>query len=189
MSNFMHTWSNRAVVEDSARITIQDLKTWGFWRPGQIRSGLLTLTSRGRETGTLNISVNIDNEFNSYIEFNYTRNGEPVKYRHRIEFFPCHYGKHRYYFICRNTGARVTALFLDNGYYASRHAHKMVYQCSRGHKNMFGLIDKWQNLDKRAEWLKRNGHPRKAKKYYEMARFYQDICDNALEAWARAGMK
>lgn len=188
MSTLMRGWSNRAVIEDTAKITIQDLKTWGYLRQGK-RSGTLTISRNGEKTGSLGISVNFNNVYDSYIEFDYTLDGKPVRYSHRIELFPCNYGRYRYYFICRNTGARVTALYLDNGYYASRHFHKMVYQCSRGHKNSFGIIDKWQNLDKRAERLKRNGHPRKAKKYYEKARFYQDICDNALEAWARAGMK
>lgn len=173
MSNLMHTWSNRAVIEDSARITIQDLKTWGYLQPGK-RTGTLTLLRRNEKTGMLGIIVNIDKPYNSYIAFDYLLNGEKVYYVHGIEFFPCHYGNNRYYFTCRNTGARVTALYFDNGYYASRHAHKMVYECSRSHKNSFGLIHKWQNLDRKAEWLEKNGHPRKAKKYFWKARYFEN---------------
>jgi len=173
MSTLMRGWSNREVIEDTVNITIQDLKTWGYLSPGY-KSGILTLSRNGQKTGGLGFSVRIENEYDSYIEFDYLLNGKPVKYTHRIEFFPCHYGNIRYYFICRETGKRVTALYLVGGYFASRHFHRMSYQCSRDHRSGFDLVHKWQNLERRAEWLKKNGHPRKAEKCYWKARYYED---------------
>ena len=181
MSTLMRGWSNREVIEDTAKITIQDLKTWGYLRPGY-KSGTLTLLRNGQENGSVGIAVKIDDD-NSFIEFDYSVNGKPVNYSHKIELFPCNYGYYRYYFICRETGKRVTALYMVNGYYASRHYHKMAYQCSRDHRSIFGIIHKWQNLDSKSEWLKKNGHPRKAKKYYWKARYFEN------KSWAVAAQR
>ena len=122
----------------------------------------------------MELSVNIDNEYGSYIKFDYLLNDKPGSYKHAIELVPCNYGNVRYYFKCRETGKRVTALYSVGGYYASRHYHRMTYQCSRDHRSVIDLVHKYQNLDYKSEWLKENGHPRKAEKYYRKARYYED---------------
>ena len=151
---------------------------------GNIReAGLLDASRNGQKTGSLGISVKIDNEYNSYIEFDYLLNGKPVKYTHRIEFFPCHYGNIRYYFICRETGKRVTALYFVGGYYASRHYHRMAYQCSRDHKSHDNLLHRYWNLERKAEYQKEHGHPRKANKLFIKAYRYQEADLQQLSAW------
>lgn len=164
--------NHRAVIENSGKITFQDLKTWGFLTIGY-KSGILTFSINGKEAGSLKIAVNINQESKSYIEFDYLLNNKPVKYSHTIELFPCNYGKYRYYFICRDTGKRVTALYMSRGYYSSRHFHKMVYECSREHRSWYELLDKSRNLKKKVEWYKQNGHPKKAKKYFYKVIFYE----------------
>ncbi len=166
--------STAAVIEDTGKITIQDLKTWGYLRPGY-KSGTLTFSRNGQITGGLELSVNIDNEYGSYIKFDYLLNDKPGSYKHAIELVPCNYGNVRYYFKCRETGKRVTALYSVGGYYASRHYHRMTYQCSRYHRGQWYYSEKYRYLDRKSEWLKKNGHPRKANKYYWRARYYENL--------------
>ena len=123
-------------LEDVYWITIQKLKTWGFLNRGK-RNGILTLYRNGKKSGWLNISVNINSFKTSFIEFKYSVNEKPVKYSHKIDLLPCYFGNYRFYFICRDTNKRVTALYLVGGYFSSRHFHKLVYQCSREHRSFF----------------------------------------------------
>lgn len=170
---YWHSRNTAEVIEDTGKITIQDLKAWGYLNPGW-KSGIITLSRNGEKTGSLRITVNID-DYYSYIQFDYALNGKPLSYKHSLELFPCHYGNFRYYFICRETGRRVTALYSVGGYYASRHYHKMTYSCSRYHRGQWYYLDKYRNLDIKSEWLKKNGHTRKANKYYWQARYYEDL--------------
>jgi hypothetical protein len=44
-----------------------------------------------------------------------------------IECIPCPYGGNRYYFLCPLIGVRCEQLFLVDGIFASRKAHKLTY--------------------------------------------------------------
>jgi hypothetical protein len=173
MGRYLYTY--RRILEDVPRITFPDLKLWGYLTDKSERSGILTLSKNGKKTGSLNIAVKTDSESCSFIEFEYLLNGKPVKYRHAIELFPCHYGNHRFYFICRDTGQRVTSLYMMNGYFSSRHYHRLVYQCSRDHRSIFNLQNKEMNIRKKAEWFKVIGHPTIAKQYFRKAEYCDEL--------------
>lgn len=168
------SYSGREVISEVSSISIQELKALGCLQQGFSGYKYFTISRNGEQTGGFSIYVSIDNRYNSYIEFNYSVNGEPVKYRHDIEFFPCHYGNHRFYFICRDTGRRCTALYLVDGYFSSRFYHKMSYISSRYHRNYKDLVYRYQSMDAKAEALRRHGHPRKANELYWKARNIED---------------
>lgn len=165
------SWSNREVVEDIPRLTIQELKKWGYLKKGE-NSGILTFYRNGKKSGSIRITVIIDSYSVGVIKFEYLLNSQPVKYSHYIDLIPCYYGNHRFYFVCRDTKKRVTALYMVGGYFSSRHFHKLVYQCSREHRSFFNLLHKSLNLKNKGEWMEKIGHPIKAKRFYRKAEIY-----------------
>jgi len=173
-----YSYSYRNVIENTGKITIQDLITWGYITKDNFLSttGNISLSNSfvGKICG-INVTLNISNHAESYIRFNYTYKGYTFNYDHEIELFKCNFGKYRYYFICRDTEKRVTALYFNRGYYSSRHYHKLVYQCSRDHRNSMLYINKANSLYSKAEWYLKNHHPRKAKEIKHKANYYSLI--------------
>jgi len=163
-------WSGRGVIENTARLTIEDLRAWGFIpkEPGA-RSGTLTLFMGGKKTGDLGATVRMNQGYGE-IEFDYRLDGKPVNYRHGIEAVPLHYGGARLYFKCQNCNRRVTALYFFGGYYACRSCHRLVYTVSRKHRDLAEHITRAQNMGQRADRLEKYGHPRKANRIRLRAR-------------------
>lgn len=155
----------RDTVEDTTRLNIDDLKSWGYLREGY-RAGTLTLKQGDEKTGSVGIGVKIEGEpwTAGYIKFNYLLGYEkkPVEYEHRIEARSCHYGGRRYYFRCRHCNRRVTALYLKGGYYACRHCQRLTYEARQGHRGPFEVLGRAFRYERRAEYLRKRGHPRKA---------------------------
>ncbi len=156
--------SGRDILENQSRIDFVCLKAWGYLTPGH-RGGTLNFSRGGRQTGSALFAVNIPEspaEENGFIRFTYSANGEPRDYSHKIELKPCHYGGHRFYFICKFCGRRVLALYLNDGYFACRHCLKLAYSCSN-EKGSYGYFStRANNYKSRAEILRRAGHPRRA---------------------------
>ena len=167
----MGSWeyNSRGVVENTLRVTIEDLKVRGLLKYGYKISGTLTILTNGQESGSVGVTADVDPKGQSHVQFNYRRNGVPLNYRHNIELFPCPYGNHRYFIICRGCGRRVTALYLHAGYFSCRHCHRLVYQSSRDHRSLYQNVHRSQNLEARAKRLRERGHPRKANRVQWLA--------------------
>lgn len=157
----------RDTIEETARLTIDDLRAWGYLNEG-FRREILALSRRGEKTGSLGIEVHIKDP-RSYIKFDYLLDKKPVAYEHEIELFSCHFGGHRFYFECRNCHRRVTALYLSGGYLACRHCQNLAYETSQGHRTLSGKTDRAHSLRARAEKLRKYHHPRKANKLLRRA--------------------
>jgi len=157
-----YSGQGRDMIEQTGRITLDALKTWGYLHLGY-KQGSLTFSSGGQKTGGLGIAVRLD-EWGGAIRFNYLLgyDKKPVEYEHRIEAFPCYYGGHRFYFRCRHCSRRVMALYLSGGYYACRHCHRLAYEVSQRHRSPYELIRRAGTIEDRAEELRKHGHPRKA---------------------------
>jgi len=164
-----HYGLKRDTIEETSRLTIDDLRIWGYLHLG-FRLGNLTFSRGGEKTGSLSFAVRLD-EWGGTIKFNYLLGHEkkPVEYEHRIEAFPCHFGGHRYYFECRHCRRRVTVLYLSGGYYACRHCQRLAYEASQRHRAPFEILNRALNLENRAKELKKYGHPRKANRLLERA--------------------
>ncbi|MGA2143153.1 MAG: hypothetical protein ABSG94_12140 [Brevinematales bacterium] len=181
----MGRWYGRntaEVIEDTLKITIQDLKLWGFLTPGE-HSITRYFSRYDQPIGHVKITVCINKDCFSFIRFECLIDNKSFSYAHDIEIVPCHYGNYRYYFVCRETGRRVTALYSVGFYYTSRHYHRMTYQCSRDHRRFNELIFRAESLKIRAEYQRKNGHPRKANKLeWEAFDLEQADC-RRLMAW------
>jgi hypothetical protein len=59
--------------------------------------------------------------------------GTPKDYRIWLESWPCHYGGHRWWWICPVSGRRATKLLLPPGatVFAHRKAYRLTYQSQR----------------------------------------------------------
>lgn len=162
----MVSWSSsdRGVIEETPGLTIDDLKAWGFL-VGYAR-GIITGKRNGRDVWSVGVSVDIKpaEEEDSYIQFSYYLNDNPVKHRHGIELFSCNYGGYRAYFRCKDCGKRIMTLYLRRGYFSCRHCHRLVYLVSRRHRSLFEEIDRANALTNKVKRLIKRGHPRKAKR-------------------------
>ena len=94
--------------------------TWGWERENEIRS------SMGYEYrhGALILS--------------FTQNSTNYRLHIKVTTTPCHYGNHRYWFICpdNDCGSRVAKLYLFGGQFKCRKCHKVNYliqQCNKKH--------------------------------------------------------
>ena len=171
----------RDTVEETTRLTLDDLKSWGYLHEGQ-KAGLITLTRNGEKTGSFNLRVSLDYpgtpsegtfyksgravdyryQKGGFIEFDYRLDGEPVKYQHYLELFPCHLGGHRLFIRCRHCNRRVMALYNSGGYYACRHCQRLTYEARQRHRSPFEALGRAFRYSDRAEELRKRGHPRKA---------------------------
>ena len=148
------------MIEETSRLTIDDLRTWGCLHEGFCKK-YIKLMRGEEETGSLNFEVHIEGPW-SYIKFDYLLDKKPVSYEHEIELFPCYFGGHRYFFLCRYCRQRVTALYLSGGYYACRHCQRLAYEVSQRHRSPLESLRRAGNIEDRAERLRKYGHPRKA---------------------------
>lgn len=175
----------RDTVEDTTRLTIDDLRTWDYLHEG-FRRGILTLSRGGEKTGSLNFEVHIKDPW-SYIKFDYRLDGKPVAYERGIELFPCYFGGHRFYFRCRHCRRRVLALYLSGGYYACRHCHRLAYEASQEHRAPLENLGRAFRLENRAKELRKYGHPRKANRLLWRADKFNRL--GLLDLQARDGIR
>jgi hypothetical protein len=147
-------------IEETSRLTIDDLRTWGCLHEGFCRK-YIELRRGEEKTGSLCFEVHIKDPRN-YIKFDYLLDKKPVAYEHEIELFLCYFGGHRFYFRCRHCKRRVTALYLSWGYYACRYCQRLAYEASQRHRSPLESLRRAGNIEDRAEQLRRYGHPRKA---------------------------
>lgn len=175
----------RDMVEETPRITIDDLRAWHFIPgPGEERQGTITLSRNGEMTGSLQATVRMDGSM-SFIRFDYLlgEDRKPVTHRHGLEPFPCHFGGHKLYFRCEYCGRRVTALYLSGGYYACRHCHRLAYMVSQEHGSIFEMIDRANYLHARAKRLRERRHPRKANRLLARAEELKVESNWVAAAW------
>lgn len=173
----------RDTIEETARLTIDDLRIWGCLHEGFSRR-FLTLKRGDEKTGSLGIEVHIKDP-QSYIKFDYLLDKKSVSYEHEIELFPCYFGDHRFYFRCRHCRRRITALYLSGGYYACRHCQRLAYEVSQKHRSPFEKGYRAMTLKDRAERLKKLGHPRKANRVLWWAYLLEEENLKEIQAYCR----
>ena len=171
----------RGIIESTSCVTIETLKQWEYLAVPGWKQGVLTLTMNGTETGTVAMGVRYDLENGCFIRFWYTLDGKPVDYQHAIEPVACTYGGYRFYFRCRYTGKRVTALYLHKGYFASRQYHGLTYQLCADHRGSYENLHRYQHLEAKAKKLRAHGHPRKASHMLREARYSQALAFRDIE--------
>lgn len=147
------------LFEDCRIISISDLKRWGYLKPEQYLSGVVTWYKGEGESkrvlASISISVNTYSE-NPFIELKYLHNETPIHYQVELTAIPSNLGKGVvWYFICPKTGTRCRKLHLVGGYFYHRSAFKGWLYEKQKHSH------KTRNLFKYFEVIFGNGEPGK----------------------------
>lgn len=186
------SYSHRRVIEFSAGVRIQDLINYGLTQKPCRGSWNYNITRNGYEQlADVTFTVQIINKERlsdkNFIQFEYDYQGQPVSFKQPIEIQPVHLGGYRYYFRCncmkngRYCGRRVKALYFGGHVWACRHCLELVYQNSRYHRDEAArLRHNAEVLQKKADTLRRYGHPRKANRLEWKVNEYEQAADEAV---------
>lgn len=125
-SGSWYRWDSKKTTESQHRIDVRLLKKWGCLN-GSLFIGKWSWSSNGEPTGSINYSVNTER-----IVLNYRyrfRGGEWESVEQEIYFdkTPCHYGGHRFWFLCPRCYKRVAVLYGAGKYFLCRHCHGLTY--------------------------------------------------------------
>jgi hypothetical protein len=110
------------LYNDALQISITMLKGSTFLNPKQIKSGTITWSRNGQQSGEISIKVNTHSE-QQYIELDYKYNDEPRHYKIHLISVPSNLGKGLiWYFFCPQTNKRCRKLYSIGGYFLHREA-------------------------------------------------------------------
>lgn len=110
------------LYNEALQISISKLKEWEYLNPEQIKSGTITWSRNGNQTGSISIKVNTRSE-QPYIELDYKYRDEPRNYKVRLVSIPSNLGKGLiWYFLCPHTKKRCRKLYSIGGYFLHREA-------------------------------------------------------------------
>jgi hypothetical protein len=121
----MPKFSTLPILYDECKtISVSDLKRWGYLEPEQWRSGTITWSRQGRETGSIGFTVDtLDSQ--PTLELDYKYDGHQVKYQIQMVSVPSNVGKGIvWYFLCPYTRKRCRKLYLVQTYFYHREAFK-----------------------------------------------------------------
>ena len=98
------------LYNEALQISISKLKEWEYLNPEQIKSGTITWSRNGSQTGCISIKVNTHSE-QPYIELDYKYRDEPRNYKVYLTSTPSNLYKCEIrYFICPHTKKRCRKL-------------------------------------------------------------------------------
>lgn len=114
------------LYDEAKQIHLSELKAWKYLAPNQHKSGTITWSRNGRQTGRINIIVNTQPKA-PYLELDYSYGEEPRKYRVPLVSVPSNLGKGKvWYFLCPHTRKRCRKLYSVGGYFLHREAFEGV---------------------------------------------------------------
>jgi len=154
--------SNRRLVENAACLTIQFLREHKALPGPSTGAGDSILSYQGQKIPwvfTFSITTN-----GGRLTFEYDYQGKHYIDGHTIIAEPVYFGGHRYFFRCTHCQRRVKALYWGGNAWGCRFCCKLVYKSSRNSHTLMELFDKSQKAERNAATLKRQGHPRLARK-------------------------
>lgn len=131
----------KLVAEDCRRLSIADLKRWGYFNNRPI--GVFTWKRPGRNDYTIGARINWHCGTEAmYLRLSY-RETDPITgtqrdFDYTVDFTttPCNYGYHRFWFVCPGCTRRVGVLYQRNSVFACRHCHNLSY-ASRNENSRF----------------------------------------------------
>ncbi len=141
------SYSCRSTVEECKSISTKFLNKHHYF-DGGIRNGGMSWSRGGQPTGSIGFKISTIGGDGDYIRFQYTQTDRntnektELNYKAQLVSTPCHFGSHRWWFICplvangRVCNRRVGVLYLANGkYFGCRHCHHLTYEsCKESHK-------------------------------------------------------
>ena len=130
------------LYNEALQISISKLKEWEYLNPEQIKSGTITWSRNGSQTGSISIKVNTHSE-QPYIELDYKYRDEPRNYKVYLTSTPSNLNKGEiWYFICPQTKKRCRKLYSIGGYFLHREAFNGCMYESQTQSKKYRQLDK-----------------------------------------------
>jgi len=130
------------LFDEANCITIAKLKQWNYLKKDSWKSGTITWSRNGTETGSINISVRMFKDEN-VLTVNYKCNKTDHNYNIHLEAIPSNLGKGEvWYFICPFTGKRCRKLHLIKEKFMHRSALASGMYSKQTHSK------KWRQMEK-----------------------------------------
>ena len=130
------------LYNEALQISISKLKEWKYLNPEQIKSGTITWSRNGSQTGSISIKVNTHSE-QPYIELDYKYRDEPRNYKVSLVSKPSNLGKGLiWYFLCPHTKKRCRKLYSIGGYFLHREAFSGCMYETQTQSKKYRQLDK-----------------------------------------------
>ena len=130
------------LYNEALQISISKLKEWEYLNPEQIKSGTITWSRNGSQTGSISIKVNTHSE-QPYIELDYKYRDEPRNYKVSLVSKPSNLGKGLiWYFLCPQTNKRCRKLYSIGGYFLHREAFNGCMYETQTQSKKYRQLDK-----------------------------------------------
>jgi hypothetical protein len=168
---------HRGAVEQFPVIDLRVLKRAGLLKPGECTYDTLCWRNQDLETFEVRIFVDLSDDDDAAIRIA----GGIRAQRAAIECVPCPFGGYRCYFLCPLTGTRCEQLFLVDGVFASRKAHRLAY-ASQSEDELSRAKRKVRKLQRQVEGDTRYARPR-GRNRYVMTQALRDANHEARELY------
>ena len=154
------------LYNEALQISISKLKEWEYLNPEQIKSGTITWSRNGSQTGSISIKVNTHSE-QPYIELDYKYRDEPRNYKVSLVSKPSNLGKGLiWYFLCPQTNKRCRKLYSIGGYFLHREAFNGCMYETQTQSKKYRELDKTLGAYFRTDDLYSQLNQKHFKKYY-----------------------
>ena len=130
------------LYNEALQISISKLKEWEYLNPEQIKSGTITWSRNGSQTGSISIQANTYSE-KPYIELDYKYKDEPRNYKVYLTSTPSNLNRGEiWYFICPQTKKRCRKLYSIGGYFLHREAFNGCMYETQTQSKKYRQLDK-----------------------------------------------
>lgn len=145
------------LFDEAKSISVTNLRDWGYLKPQTLKSGKMTWSRNGIETGSIGFTVKLD-DHQTVVFFDYVCDSKHYKYEVPLVFLPSNLGFGRvWYFHCPFTNKRCRILHLIGERFMHRSALPSgMYECQTRSKTWRG-------------WEKSFGS------FFEMEKYYEEI--------------
>jgi hypothetical protein len=169
----------RGVVEQYPAIDLRVLRRAGLLSAGEYTHTNLHWGNQAPEALSARILIDLSDTDDASMRIVRSENDGAMADRVAIECIPCPFGGVRCYFLCPLIGVRCEQLFLADGIFASRKAHKLTY-ASQSEDDLSRARRKVRKLHRQVEGDFRYARPRGRNRWHKM----QDL--RAAKTEARA---
>ncbi len=171
-------WSKRQEADGLKQVSVSFLQKHGYLENG-FRSGNVTWSRNGEETGNISIQSFIDDD-EQYVRFIYTQTDRDTGVRKDFDYkiplitTSCYFGGKRYWLACPwfvngvYCGRRVGVVYLGGKHFACRHCHSLTYNSRNlgGISKTMGQTVSFPDLEKLESEVKRKHYAGKITRRY-----------------------
>jgi len=164
--------ANRGYVEQFPVVDLRVLKRASLLRHGECTYDTLRWRNQDLNTVEVRLFVDLSDADDAAIRIT----GDVPDQRAAIECVPCQFGGYRCYFLCPLNGTRCEQLFLVDGIFASRKAHKITY-ASQSESDLSRARRKVRKIHRQIDGDARYSRPRGRNRWSKMQNLRAAQCE------------